>query len=115
MTTNQSNQEKWVDNVADLIDSYRQLIALRLVQHSSQGISIGVIGILSMLMGVFVLLFVGLGAAWWLGEYLNDMKIGFFIIGGSYLLILTIVLLSSHKILIPRIRDVIIKKIYEQD
>jgi uncharacterized membrane protein len=115
MTTNQDNPEKWVDSTTDLIESYRQLIAIRIVQHSSLGISMGVLGILSLILAVFVLLFVGLGSAWWLGEYMNNMKAGFFIIGGLFTLIFTIVLAASHKVLIPRIRNFIIKKIYEQD
>ncbi len=115
MNTNQDNPEKWVDSTTDLIESYRQLIAIRIVQHSSLGISMGVLGILSLILGVFVLLFVGLGSAWWLGEYMNDMKAGFFIIGGLFTLIFAMVLAASHKVLIPRIRNFIIKKIYEQD
>lgn len=46
MSANQDNAEKWVDSTTDLIESYRQLISMRLVQHSSLGISIGVISIL---------------------------------------------------------------------
>ena len=115
MSTNQGNPEKWVDSTTDLIESYRQLITIRIIQHSSLGISMGVIGMISMILGIFVLLFVGLGSAWWLGEYMNNMKAGFFIIGGLFTLIFSIVLVASHKVLIPRIRDFIIKKIYEQD
>lgn len=115
MRVNQDNAEKWVDSTTDLIESYRQLISMRLVQHSSLGISIGVISILCMLMAVFVLLFVGLGAAWWLGESLHNMKLGFFMVSGIYLLLFIGVLIASRKLIIPRIRDAIIKKIYEQD
>jgi hypothetical protein len=115
MNSNQDTPEKWVDSTTDLIESYRQLITIRIVEHSSLGISMGVIGILSMILAVFVLLFAGLGAAWWLGEYLNNMKAGFFIVGGLFTLIFAIVLATSHKVLIPRIRNFIIKKIYEQD
>jgi uncharacterized membrane protein len=115
MNANQENPEKWLDSTTDLIESYRQLITIRIVQHSSLGISMGVIGMVSMILGVFVLLFVGLGSAWWLGEYLNNMKAGFFIIGGLFTLIFAIVLAASGKLLIPKIRNFVIKKIYEQD
>ena len=37
-----------------------------------------------MLVIVFILLFLGLGAAWWIGEKLDNMKAGFFIVGGVY-------------------------------
>lgn len=114
MNQNQDNPEKWVDSTTDLIELYRQLITVRVVQHSSSGISIAIIGILSMLLAVFGLLFVGMGAAWWLGEALQNMKLGFYR-KWVYLLIFTLVLIASPKLLIPRIRDAIIKKIYEQD
>ena len=107
--------EKWVDNAADLLESYRDLISIRIIEHSSLGISISVIGILSLILVVFVLLFVGLGTAWWIGEYVGNMKAGFFIVGGAYTLIFGILLATSQKVLIPRIRNLIIKKMYEQD
>ena len=107
--------EKWVSSAADLLESYRDLISIRIVEHSSLGISISVIGILSVILAVFVLLFIGLGAAWWLGEYFNNMKAGFFIVGGVYTLVFGILLATSQKVLIPMIRNIIIKKMYEQD
>ena len=115
MNQEKINTENWVSNAADLLESYRDLISLRIVEHSSLGISISVIGILSLILVVFVLLFIGLGAAWWLGEYFNNMKSGFFIVGGVYTVIFGVLLASSQKVLIPRIRNMIIKKMYEQD
>jgi hypothetical protein len=107
--------DKWLNSITDLIDSYRNLISVKVVEHTSLGISLSIIGILSMIMAVFVLLFAGIGSAWWLGEYLQNMKAGFFIVGGLYALIFTILLLTSPGIWIPRIRNQIIKKIYEQN
>ncbi len=116
MTNPESEKsEKWVDNAAELVESYRDLISIRIVEHTSLGASLSIIGILSLIVAVFVLLFVGLGSAWWLGEVLANMKAGFFIIGGFYLLVFGILLATSRTVLIPRIRNRIIKKIYEQD
>ncbi len=109
------DSETWIDSVSDLVETYRKLISIRVVEHTSQGISISIVGIISLVMAVFVLLFTGLGSAWWLGEYLQNMKAGFFIIGGLYLLIFLILLATSRTVLLPLIRNIIIKKIYEQD
>lgn len=109
------DSETWIDSVSDLVETYRKLISIRVVEHTSQGISISIVGIISLVMAVFVLLFTGLGSAWWLGEYLQNMKAGFFIIGGLYLLIFLILLATSRTVLFPLIRNIIIKKIYEQD
>ena len=115
MNEEKINTEKWVDSATKLAETYRDLISLRIVEHTSLGISISVIGVLSLILAVFVLLFTGLGAAWWLGEYLDNMMSGFFIVGGVYTLIFGIILATSQKVLIPRIRNLIIKKMYEQD
>lgn len=115
MEEEKTNTDKWVNSITDLVDSYRNLITVKIVEHTSLGISLSIIGILSMIMAVFVLLFTGIGSAWWLGEYLQNMKAGFFIVGGFYTLVFTILLLTSPGIWIPRIRNAIIKKIYEQN
>ncbi len=115
MEEDKNSTDKWVSSVADLMDSYRKLITVKVVEHTSLGISLSIIGILSMIMAIFVLLFTGIGSAWWLGEYLQNMKAGFFIVGGFYALIFIILLLTSPGIWIPRIRNTIIKKIYEQN
>lgn len=107
--------DKWVTNATELADAYKDLLTMRMVEHTSLGIAASIIGITSLLVGLFILLFVGFGLAWWLGEYVQNMKLGFFVVAGGYALIFTSVLLTSKKILLPRIRNRIIKKIYEQD
>ena len=115
MEEEKNSTDKWVNSITDLVESYRNLISVKVVEHTSLGISLSIIGILSMIMAVFMLLFTGIGSAWWLGEYLQNMKAGFFIVGGFYTLLFIILLLTSPGIWIPRIRNAIIKKIYEQN
>lgn len=111
----EGKSERLVDIGGDLVDAYRDLITLKIVEHTSLGASVSVIGILSLVLGTFVLLFAGLGLAWWLGESMSNMKAGFFIVGGIYTLFFALLLLTSRKVIVPRIRNLIIKKIYEQD
>lgn len=115
MEDNNNATEKFVNAVNDWIETYRNLITIRIVEHSSQGASISIFGILALLVIVFILLFFGLGSAWWIGEKLENMKAGFFIVGGVYTSVLIILLVMAKKLLIPGIRNLIIKKIYEQD
>ena len=107
--------ERWVDIGGDLVEAYRDLITIKVVEQTSIGASISIVGLLSLVVASLVLLFAGLGLAWWLGESMNNMIAGFFIVGGVYALIFTMLLLASKKILVPRIRNLIIKKMYEQD
>ena len=115
MNTEKIVVEKLIGGVPDLIESYRDLISLKLVAHTSLGLSLSIVGLVSMMMVVFVLLFTGIGSAWWIGEQLDNMKAGFFIVGGFYTLLLMILLVIGPKIIVPKIRNLIIKKIYEQN
>ncbi len=110
-----SKQENIVDAAGDIIETYRNLITVRIVEHTSLGGSIGILGLIIILAVVFILLFIGLGTAWWIGDVMNNMKAGFFIVGGFYTLILLVILLTANSYLIPSFRNLIIKKIYEQD
>lgn len=115
MDTDAERQDTMVDAAGDLIETYRDLITVRIVEHTSMGASISIVGIITLLIIVFVLVFSGLGAAWWIGDAMNDMKAGFFIVGGFYTLILIAVIATAKSFIIPNVRNLIIKKIYEQD
>ena len=115
MEENKKTSDNLVGAVGDWVETYRNLTGVRIVERTSLGASISVLGVLSILIVVFILLFVGLGAAWWIGEKLDNMKAGFFIVGGVYGTALIIILAMAKKVLIPGIRNLIIKKIYEQD
>jgi hypothetical protein len=115
MEAEKKSSEKLVEAVSDWIETYRNLITLRIVERSSQSVSISILGALATVVIIFVLLFIALGSAWWVGERLENMKAGFFIVGGVFSLVLLIVLLMAKKVLIPGIRNLIIKKMYEQD
>lgn len=115
MEENKKTSEKLVDAVGDWIDTYRNLMTIRIVEHASHGASVSILGVIALLTLIFILLFLGLGSAWWVGEALDNMKAGFFIVGGVYLTVLVVILAMAKRVLIPGIRNMIIKKIYEQD
>ena len=115
MGTDAERQDSIVDAAGDLIETYRDLITTQIVEHTSIGASISIVGLITLLMVVFVLLFSGMGAAWWIGDQMNNMKAGFFIVGGFYTLLLIILLVTAKPYLIPNIRNMIIRKVYEQD
>lgn len=105
--------EQLTDSVEDLLQSYKDLITLKVVEKASLGVSLSISGLLTLVIGIFVMLFTGMGLASWLGEYLKDIKLGYFIVGGFYALIFLILLLISKKVTVPMIRNLVIKNIYE--
>lgn len=115
MDDDASKQDNLVDAAGDLIETYRNLLTIRVVEHTSMGASVSILGVITLLVIVFVLLFSGLGAAWWIGDSLDNMKAGFFIVGGFYSVILLFILITANTFLLPNLRNLIIKKIYEQD
>ena len=110
-----STQDGIMDAASDLVKTYRELIKLRIVEKTSLGASISIVGLLLIIVGVLLLLFASLGFAWWIGDRLDNMKAGFFIVGGVYLLILVTLVLMSNSVILPGIRNIIIRKMYEQD
>lgn len=115
MEEEKKSGEKILDLAGDMVENYRNLITIKVVEHSSLAGASSILGILLMVVTVFILLFAGIGFAWWVGEALGNMKVGFFIVGGVYAIILLILILISKKMLLPSLRNMIIKKIYEQD
>ena len=115
MQDNKNTSEKVADAVGNSIESYRDLMTIRVVEHVSHGASLGIFSIIALMTLVFILAFLGLGCAWWVGEALDNMKAGFFIVGVFYLIVLIIILSTAKKYLLPGIRNMIIKKIYEQN
>jgi hypothetical protein len=106
---------KIADTTEDIIETYRKLITLNLVEYTSLGASASAVGIVYLIFIVFVLLFAGLGLAWWLGESMSNMKAGFFIVSGAYTFIILLVMLTAKRKIIPFIRNLIIKEIYDAD
>ncbi len=107
--------EKLISTAREMIETYRDLASLTVVENVSLGVSVSVVGLVLLVFVCFVMLFGALGAAWWIGESMNNMKAGFFIAGSAFLLILLIVLISARNGLIPFIRNIVIKKMYEKD
>jgi hypothetical protein len=101
-----------VDAARRMFEIYRELIPLQAIEYASLGISWSGLGILLFVLAVFVLLFAGLGAAWWLGEAMNNVKAGFFIVCGFYLLVVLTLALTANKMIIPGLRNILIRKMY---
>ena len=107
--------DKIVESTEDILETYRNLVSISLVEYTSLGASASLVGIVYLVFIVFALLFVGLGSAWWLGEVMNNMKAGFFIVSGAFACILIITMLLAKRTLVPFLRNLIIKEIYAQD
>lgn len=107
--------DKVLDTATDLIEVHKELAIIKFTQHSTTAASTAILGLLGLIVLVLLLIFFGIGLAWWIGESAENIKSGFFIIGGFYSIVLLALLLSAKKFLLPFIRNKIIEKIYEPD
>jgi NADH:ubiquinone oxidoreductase subunit 6 (subunit J) len=64
------------------------------------------------LLSFFVLMFLGIALAWWLGDILENRTAGFLLGAAFFLLAIVIVALLRKQIISP-IRNFIIRKIYD--
>ena len=62
MEENKKSSEKLVGALTDWVETYRNLLGVKVVEHTSMGASISFLSALTMLVIVFILLFLGLGA-----------------------------------------------------
>lgn len=112
--SDRDQQNGVVDAVGDIIETYRSFMNVRIAEGAARSGSVSIFGILVLVISIFVLLFAGLGAAWWIGDAMENMKAGFFIVGGFYLIVLLIFLLTANSTILPWLRNLIVRKIYEQ-
>lgn len=115
MEAQETIKEKLLDTAGDLVETYRELITLRVVENASLGISVSIVGTIVLVLSCFTLLFAAVGLAWWVGESLNDLKAGFFIVGAGFMVIAIVLLTTSGKLIIPAIRNIMIRKFYDED
>jgi hypothetical protein len=101
------------DHATDYLETFYQLAVVNVVQKGVN-IASGVInGVILTVLGLFVLLFSGVGLAWWLGNVINSRAGGFFIVAGVCLLVMAIIIVMRKKTIFPFLRNLITRKIYE--
>ena len=107
--------ENLAEHVTQYVETYLKLATVTGAAKASGLASASIIGILISLFTMFILFFLGIGAAVWLGEILANPKAGYFIVSGIYILLTIFILALREKVIVPFIRNYIIKKIYDED
>jgi hypothetical protein len=100
-------------HVVDFLETYVNLIAVKVAQKSINFTSSVINFAIVVLLGFLVVFFVGLGLAWWLGTIINNRAAGFFIVGGVYLLCIVIFIAMKKNTIFPFLRNLITRMIYE--
>lgn len=99
----------------DYLATFFELSIVRLVRKGSNwGAGILLKSILVILV-LFLFLFLGLGFAWWAGQKLGNMPLGFFLTGLVYAILLLVIYLMRKRILVPYFRDKIVQELFNDE
>ncbi|MBL7767866.1 MAG: phage holin family protein [Flavipsychrobacter sp.] len=103
-----------LEHGGELLDTYYRLTVVNATEKVAKASSVSVVAIAAAIFGLIVLFFGGIGLAWWIGESMENMKAGFFIVGGIFMILLVALLLFRKTLLVPLIRNQIIQAIYDK-
>jgi hypothetical protein len=101
------------DHLGDYAETFLKITLLNVTQKGANIASATITTIVLCGLALFVLFFVGFGLAWWLGDVVNSRTGGFMIIGGLYLLLFILVVVMRKKTVLPYLRNLIIRKVYD--
>lgn len=105
--------ENIADNIEEIVKDYYNLSVLKAVDKGSKLGSLFIVTLLLGALGFFTFLFAGIGLAYWIGQALDNVMYGYFIVAGFLLLVFIIIVALKGKVIIPFLRNIIIKNIYD--
>lgn len=102
------------DHIEDLATTFYRLSVVNITEKTSNITSGIIVTVITGVISLFVLLFLGVALSLWLGDLIESRTGGFLLGAGVFLLVLLIVVLLRKQIMSP-IRNFIIRKIYDKD
>lgn len=101
------------DHVTAYVQTYADLAKAKVTKGASNAAAGFTIVIVSFVFAFFLLQFLFIGLALWIGSLVNNMPLGFFIVAGFFLLLILVVFALRKKVIVPMIRNAIVRKVYE--
>jgi hypothetical protein len=105
--------EHLTEHVKEYVETYFKLGVIKITDKATGFAAVSIMGILVCFLSLCILFFLGIGVALWLGEVMNNLKAGYFIVAGFYILVTVILIASRESLLFPFVRNFIIRKVYE--
>jgi hypothetical protein len=101
------------DDIQDYLETFYQLKVHQVIEKSSMVATQSTIGSILGVLAIFILTFSGIALALWIGSEVQNTALGFLIVSGIYLLLLLLILALKKSVIVPKLRNFIIKKMYE--
>ncbi|WP_136667008.1 hypothetical protein [Flavobacterium sp. H122] len=108
---NLHNEETLFDKAENYVKTSMDLFKLQLIDKSSDLIATLATKIVIVLIVSMFLFFMNIGFAIWIGQYLNNLSLGFIIISSFYLIVSIFMYCFRHRFLKFPISDMIIRKL----
>jgi hypothetical protein len=103
--------EKMFTNIKDYAETRLDIVVLNIQDKATGVISSIASAVILGSLALIVLMFVSIGAAWSLGQYLKSPSIGFFSVGGFYIIVAAVLYINREKWIKLPIINSILKKI----
>jgi hypothetical protein len=110
--TLKDSAEDFIKHAGDYLQTFYKKTELQITQKAVNTGAHFINGIAVFVIGLFLLLFVFAGLAFWIGDMIGSRAGGFFIMGGLMLLLL-VILIAAKKSIVSGLRDRLTRKIYE--
>lgn len=98
-----------------LFETYYKLAVVTAAKKSANAAAFGVSGLLILVSAVLMIVFGFTALALWIGTLINSTAGGFAIVAGILALAMVLVIMLKKQVIYPFIRNIIVKKIYEED
>jgi uncharacterized membrane protein len=95
----------------DYIRLQTRSLKLEVYERITNVIASGISASFILLFGLFSFLFINFGLAFWLSEVLESNKLGFFAVGGFYVIVLGIYLVLKDKIAKNKVKNAVLLKV----
>jgi hypothetical protein len=112
-TSIKESAEDLLKHVGDYLDTLYKKLTLTATEKAVKAGASMISSLFVVVLGFFALFFAGLGLGWLVGNWINDRAAGFFIVAGVYLVLLLIIAMAGKKTVIPYLRNLLTRKIYD--
>ena len=102
------------DHVTEYVQTAVQLAKAKATKTASNAAAGAAIAIMSLVLGIFFLIFLFTALAWWLADILNSNALGFLCVAGLFLVLILLIIALRKKLIVPLIRNAIIRAIYDK-
>jgi hypothetical protein len=105
--------EDLISHTGEYLDTFFKVSLLKVTKKTTDIASAAISVMVTCILGLLVLFFSGIGAAIWLGQAINSTIGGFLIVSGFFVLLAVVLISLRKKIVFPFIRNLLIRKIYD--